>query len=115
MLLTTHYMDEAERLCDRLMVMDHGRILTAGTPAELIAANVGAEVLEFRDAPAGLAEKIAATGVHIEPAGENVLVFLRAGEAERALAAAAPLRPYLHRQANLEDVFVRLTGRELRE
>ena len=119
MLLTTHYMDEAARLCDRLLVIDHGRILDTGTPAELIQRHVGIEVLEFRsltgDQPVGLAERIEKTGVHVEISGDTLFAFLQTGEADGVLQAAEPVSPFLRRQANLEDVFLRLTGRELRE
>jgi lipooligosaccharide transport system ATP-binding protein len=115
MLLTTHYMEEAERLCDRLIVMDHGTILAAGSPAELIARHVGAEALEFREENPALVERLRGAGFTVESAGDHFLVFPRAGEREALLALAAPAQPYLQRMANLEDVFVRLTGRELRE
>jgi lipooligosaccharide transport system ATP-binding protein len=119
MLLTTHYMDEAARLCDRILVIDHGKILDTGTPVELIQRHVGDEVLEFRsetgDQPAGLAARIEATGVHVEVSGDTLFAFLKAGQADAVLHAGGPVKPFLRRQANLEDVFLRLTGRELRE
>jgi len=121
MLLTTHYMDEAERLCDRLVIMDGGKILAEGTPRELIEAHVGQEVFELRMAEAE-AEPILSgldiSGCKQERAGDVLAVFLDRrsplSEAlvERARAAGAH---YLLRNATLEDVFLALTGRELVE
>ena len=116
LLLTTHYMEEAERLCDRVMVMDRGHILASGSPADLIRAHIEPQVGELfgAGAQAWLAARAAAVVVRSERVGESVLCYVRD---ERPLldelAAAEGLR-FSHRRANLEDVFLKLTGRELR-
>jgi lipooligosaccharide transport system ATP-binding protein len=119
MVLTTHYMDEAERLCDRLVIMDAGRILAAGTPRDLIAEHVGQEVFELRAPEAREAEIFRDLDVgHKERSGDVLAVFLgrrsEIGEklVERARSAGVH---YLLRNATLEDVFLKLTGRELGE
>jgi ABC-2 type transport system ATP-binding protein len=125
-LLTTHYMDEAERLCDRLAIVDHGEIIAEGTPDELIARLGGHHVLEFsvsRNSD-GTATEVwrALPGVE-SVRSEDGLVSLNVREPHRtipALLEAVDNRgcQLLHlstRQASLEDVFVRLTGRHLRE
>jgi lipooligosaccharide transport system ATP-binding protein len=115
-LLTTHFMDEAERLCNRLSIMDHGRIISAGAPRELIARHIEREVVEVYGE--GVQEWVAMHGAaadRVERTGETV--FCYAQEAEpliRTLEAQNALR-YLHRPANLEDVFLKLTGRDLRD
>jgi lipooligosaccharide transport system ATP-binding protein len=126
LVLTTHYMDEAEQLCDRLVVMDHGQIVAHGSPRELIGAHVTREVLELRF-PVGeqesSAEKIrggalvgantAATWVEALP--DRVMVYADDGEAALAAVHAMLLSPLtaLVRRATLEDVFLKLTGRSL--
>ncbi len=119
LLLTTHFMDEAERLCHRLAIMDHGRIISIGTPRELIAANIEPEVLEVYGDGAG--EWAAANGKKLaercEQHGETVFCYTHDAHAMVASLAGAGhdnVR-YLHRRANLEDVFLKLTGRELRD
>ncbi|MDO9404373.1 MAG: ATP-binding cassette domain-containing protein [Polaromonas sp.] len=116
-LLTTHFMDEAERLCDRLLVLDHGRKMTDGTPRELIAQNLepdvvevyGAGALELVDSP--LSQLAART----EVSGETVFFYTQ--DSKRLLTAMAdyPALRTLHRPANLEDLFLKLTGRQIRE
>jgi lipooligosaccharide transport system ATP-binding protein len=126
LVLTTHYMDEAEQLCDRLVVMDHGQIVAHGSPRELIGAHVTREVLELRF-PVGeqesSAERIrggtlvgantAATWVEALP--DRVMVYADDGEAALAAVHAMLLSPLtaLVRRATLEDVFLKLTGRSL--
>ena len=118
LVLTTHYMDEAEQLCDRLVVMDGGQIVARDTPAELIRRYAGREVVEVRfggDGPDGYAEKLEGIGERVETLPDRVLVYAQDGEA----AAAAvhdrhlPATSVLVRRASLEDVFLRLTGRTL--
>jgi len=120
LLLTTHFMEEAERLCNRLAIMDHGRIIAIGTPRELISAHIEPEVVEvYGD---GAEAWAFASGKQLaercERHGETVFCYTRDAHAlVAALAdhdARADLR-YLHRRANLEDVFLKLTGRELRD
>ena len=116
MLLTTHYMEEAAYLCDRLVVIDHGRILVEGTPGDLIRQQVGGEVLEVRvsfgDKPSVL-EKLSGYGARVEDRGESLVVY---GSANGALETGAlDGLEVTSRPANLEDVFLRLTGRGLRD
>lgn len=116
-LLTTHFMDEAERLCDRIAVMDHGRVIAQGTPSELIARSVEREVVEVRGEAARLAiEPLIGTAcVRVEHSVDTVYCYT--DDAETLLHALSPLPDlrYVHRRANLEDVFLRLTGRDLRD
>ena len=110
LLLTTHYMDEAQRLCDRIIVIDHGHILDTGTPAELIERHVKGHVFEVQKP---LAEGFDESAWDCEDIGDSLLVY---AEDARSFTDSVPAATeYLHRQANLEDVFLRLTGRALRE
>jgi lipooligosaccharide transport system ATP-binding protein len=115
-LLTTHFMDEAERLCDRLIVLDHGRKIAEGTPRKLIAEHLESDVVEvYGDGAADTATAHAALAERVETSGETVFFYLR--EPKRlldALAANHEIR-YLHRPANLEDLFLKLTGRQIRD
>ena len=120
LVLTTHYMDEAEQLCDRLVVMDKARIVAEGSPRSLIEQYATREVTELRFAPGvqetldgqldGLAERI-------ERLPDRVLLYTNDGEAAVAAAHARGLQPdqVLVRRSSLEDVFLRLTGRSLIE
>ncbi|WP_026929112.1 ABC transporter ATP-binding protein [Glycomyces tenuis] len=122
-LLTTHYMDEAEQLCDRLVVMDEGRIIAAGSPRELIDTYVTKEVVELRfagrhtTALAELALELDGIGGQIEPLPDRILVYTDDAEDTAAALEARDIRPtsVLDRRATLEDVFLRLTGRALVE
>ncbi len=113
-------MDEASQLCDRLVIMDQGRIVRAGRPAEMVAEEVGREVLELRVAPADMAALVAEIGdgtrAH-EVDGDLVLLFTDDAEAlhARARASRIPVTLQSARPAGLEDVFLRLTGRRLRD
>ncbi|MCX7171203.1 MAG: ATP-binding cassette domain-containing protein [Proteobacteria bacterium] len=118
-LLTTHFMDEAERLCDRLAILDEGRIVAQGAPRELIASQIEPQVIEVygEDAP-GWAQTVAQTyAKRIEVSGETVFCYVDEGQVIPLLAqlAGLPQLRTLHRPANLEDVFLKLTGRELRD
>ncbi|MBM3342088.1 MAG: ATP-binding cassette domain-containing protein [Betaproteobacteria bacterium] len=120
LLLTTHFMEEAERLCHRLAIMDHGRIIAIGTPRELIAAHIEPEVVEVygdgADAWSAAAGKQLAE--RCEKPGETVFCYTRDAHALVANLAHHDARTdirYLHRRANLEDVFLKLTGRDLRD
>ncbi len=118
MLLTTHYMEEAERLCDRLLIMDHGVILAGGTPAGLIEEHIGREVIESfpgSNVDGRVARELAEAADHIERAGDEVYAFFRDPEAARRILPLLGGHDFVHRRATLEDVFLRLTGRELRE
>lgn len=116
-IITTHYMDEAERLCDRLVVIDHGRVVREGAPADLVRAEVGAQVLEMR-APAGDALALAtATSPRHMVNADTVMAFGDDAEAMRASADASGISWSLiaERPATLEDLFIVLTGHSLRE
>ncbi len=120
LVLTTHYMDEAEQLCDRLVVVDHGRIMAEGSPAALIREYSTREVLEVRfgsDQNAGAAERLAGIGERLEVLPDRVLVYAQDGEAALVEVTALGLQPLtsLVRRSSLEDVFLRLTGRSLVE
>ncbi len=125
-LLTTHYMDEAERLCDRVAIMDHGKVIALGTPRELIASHCTEQLVEFMAGSAGKAPDVTAlrgvAGVR-DVRTENGAVLLQVTELHTAVPA---LLAELSRQnvsltelrthsATLEDVFVTLTGRHLRD
>ena len=116
-LLTTHFMDEAERLCHRVAIMDHGRGVTEGSPRELIERHIEPEVVEVHGE--GVAEwgtrAARDSASRVEQSGETV--FCYAADARPILARLETERDlrYLHRPANLEDVFLKLTGRELRD
>ena len=116
-LLTTHFMDEAERLCNRLLVLDHGKKMTEGTPRDLIAQNLEPDVVEVYGAGAlALVESpLKAMAARIEVSGETV--FFYTADAKGLLAALNdhPELRTLHRPANLEDLFLKLTGRQIRE
>ncbi len=110
LLLTTHYMDEAQRLCDEIIVIDHGRILDRGRPQHLIDRHVKGHVFEVqKPLPAGFSDG----HWEQEDIGDAILYYV---ESPRAFTESLPEHVvYWHRQANLEDVFLRLTGRQLRE
>ena len=115
-LLTTHFMDEAERLCDRLIVLDHGRKIAEGTPRKLIAEHLESDVVEvYGDGAAAAGQAHAGFAERVETSGETVFFYLRdAKPLLDALAADHSVR-YLHRPANLEDLFLKLTGRKIRD
>jgi len=115
-LLTTHFMDEAERLCDRLLVLDHGRKIAEGTPRGLIAEHLESDVVEvYGDGAKALANHHAALAQRVEVSGETVFFYLREPRPLlQALAGDHSVR-YLHRPANLEDLFLKLTGRQIRD
>ncbi|HWS73915.1 MAG TPA: ATP-binding cassette domain-containing protein [Quisquiliibacterium sp.] len=115
--LTTHFMEEAERLCDRLVVVDHGRLVAEGSPLELIRREIEPHVVEVTgDGAADWAgrARAAALGGRIEVVGETAFAYCEESAAVAASAEAQGLR-YVQRRANLEDVFLKLTGRELRD
>lgn len=110
MLLTTHYMDEAQRLCDRIIIIDNGRVLDEGTPDELISRHVKGHVYEIAKP---LPEPLSNGRWDDEDIGDSVLIYVARQDDIRPLLT--PDIRYYHRPANLEDVFLRLTGRQLRE
>ena len=119
LILTTHFMDEAERLCDSLIVIDHGRKIAEGSPRQLIADHIEPQVVEVYDEAGGdlqafvdgqrqLAERV-------ETSGETAFFYCREPRELLARLADAHGLRYVHRASNLEDVFIKLTGRELRD
>jgi len=119
LVLTTHYMDEAEQLCDRLVVMDKARIVAEGSPAQLIERHSSREVTELRF-PVGVQEtiddeRLAGIGDRIDRLPDRILVYSDDGDAVGAAVRARGLAPetVLVRRSSLEDVFLRLTGRTL--
>jgi lipooligosaccharide transport system ATP-binding protein len=120
LVLTTHYMDEAEQLCDRLVVMDKARIVAAGSPRQLIEEYSTREVTELRF-PVGVQEtldgQLEGLGERLERLPDRVLVYSDDGEAAAVAAHQRGLQPetVLVRRSTLEDVFLRLTGRSLIE
>jgi lipooligosaccharide transport system ATP-binding protein len=118
LVLTTHYMDEAEQLCDRLVVMDAGRIVAEGSPQRLIDVHSTREVVEVRfggDPLDSFADKLDGIGERTEVLPDRILVYTDDGDAAAAQIAARGLTPasVLVRRGSLEDVFLHLTGRTL--
>jgi lipooligosaccharide transport system ATP-binding protein len=118
LIVTTHFMDEAEQLCDRLIVMDHGRIVAEGSPAELIRRYSTREVLELRfgsERNAELVDDLRHYADSIEPLPDRLLLYTEDGEAALDRVRADGHKPMtsLVRRSSLEDVFLRLTGRSL--
>jgi len=115
-LLTTHYMEEAARLCDRLVIIDHGQILVEGKPAQLVRERVGQSVLEIRSADASVREFLAREGTQVEEHGRQILVCLQEDDdLFLRLTRETGTEGYVLRPASLEDLFLSLTGRGLRE
>jgi lipooligosaccharide transport system ATP-binding protein len=116
LILTTHFMEEAERLCTRLAILDRGRIIAAGSPRALIAEHIESQVVEVHGPGIeAWMTRARALAPRLERAGETVFCY-----AENVDPVIADLRhqrelAYLHRPANLEDVFLKLTGRDLRD
>ena len=118
LILTTHYMDEAAQLCDRLCIMESGRIISEGTPRNLIEKHVSPEVLEFRASPdilGQLATAVEDVADAVERIGEVLLVYTSDSDsvAHKAKESGISVENTLYRQATLEDVFLKLTGRKL--
>jgi lipooligosaccharide transport system ATP-binding protein len=116
LILTTHFMEEAQRLCTRLLVMDGGRVIATGTPRELIAAHIEPQVLEVHGAEVARWAEAARPGVpRLEVVGETAFCYAQDVSALQDSLRNWPELACLHRPANLEDVFLKLTGRELRD
>lgn len=118
LILTTHYMDEAEQLCDRLIVVDKGRIMAEGSPAQLIREHSTREVLELRfgsERNGTIGGELQGIGERLEALPDRVLIYANDGEAALEQVSSRGLRPLtsLVRRSSLEDVFLRLTGRSL--
>ena len=115
-LLTTHYMDEAEHLCDRLVIMDHGKILLEGIPRELVRDFIGANVIEISPFDERVETHLKGMGLKYEKTLTHLYVYVKGGEQEfREITERTPQGSATLRTANLEDVFLKTTGRELRE
>ncbi|HLO02231.1 MAG TPA: ABC transporter ATP-binding protein, partial [Symbiobacteriaceae bacterium] len=123
LLLTTHYMDEAAQLCDRLVIVDKGQVLALGTPQELMAQHAGAWALELRVAPeqhATVLQRAERVATAHEAIGDLLVIYLP-GQAEaeglthELRSTGVPLQGYQARPTTLEDVFLRLAGRSLQE
>lgn len=117
LVLTTHYMEEAERLCDRVTVMDHGRLLDSGHPRKLLQKHIEPHVVEVHGQGLdawhdGVASNLAPRS---ERVGDSVLYYLKDEKPLINALAEQGTLIFLHRPANLEDVFLKLTGRELRD
>jgi lipooligosaccharide transport system ATP-binding protein len=117
LLLTTHFMDEAERLCDQLAVIDHGRKITEGSPRELITREIEAEVVEVygEQVKAWAASHARALAARVELSGETAFCYTAGADPLIAQLKTQTGLRYLRRMANLEDVFIKLTGRDLRD
>jgi len=118
LVITTHYMDEAEQLCDRLVVMDKGKIMAEGSPQELIKKYSSKEVVELRfgtDKNEDAAQKLEGKGERIEVLPDRILIYATHGEQLLSEIVEAGMSPVtsLVRRSSLEDVFLRLTGRTL--
>lgn len=116
LLLTTHYMEEAERLCDDLVIMDRGNILEQDSPRQLVRRHVEHEVVEIRGAASlanGLLEGL--PGCRTETVGDTVYCYAHDARPVVERIEAVDNLVFLHRPANLEDVFLKLTGRELKD
>jgi lipooligosaccharide transport system ATP-binding protein len=121
LVLTTHYMDEAEQLCDRLVIMDEGRIVAEGSPRQLIERYSTREVVELRftthEEQEAVLPRLAGLGERIEPLGDRILVYTAQGDETAAGLSADGVHPdsILVRRSSLEDVFLLLTGRTLED
>jgi lipooligosaccharide transport system ATP-binding protein len=120
LLLTTHYMEEAARLCDRLVIMEGGVIIARGSPKQLVEEHVSPEVVEFRARPEALEELrpvVERTSDAVEQTGEALISFTSDAEAliEEVRSSGVEVDNTVYRQAGLEDVFLSLTGRRLIE
>jgi lipooligosaccharide transport system ATP-binding protein len=115
-LLTTHYMDEASRLCDRLVIMDKGKILAQGGPQDLVRERVGRNVIEITDPPAEVLTLVRSEGLDHESLGHRLVIYIADGdEMFRRISTDYCREGCILRMATLEDVFLKLTGRELRD
>ncbi len=117
-LLTTHFMDEAERLCNRLLVIDHGKKIAEGRPRELIARHLEPDVIEVYGTGAlALAQDatLQSLAARVELSGETAFFYTDSARQLLAALEAHPQLRTLHRPANLEDLFLKLTGRQIRE
>jgi len=115
-ILTTHYMDEAARLCDRLIIMDHGRILVEGKPLDLIKKYVGRNIIEVAEPSQALRDLVQSRNLQHEDAGYRLIIYIEDGDLlYNEISKNYCEEGCIMRMATLEDVFLLLTGRGLRE
>ncbi len=116
-LLTTHFMDEAERLCHRIIVLDHGKIIAEGTPRDLLNKHLEPEVIEvFGPGAPELKNKFLATfASRVEVTGESIYFYTSSANKILEELKIYPQLRVMHRPVNLEDLFLKLTGRQIRE
>lgn len=115
-LMTTHYMDEAERLCDELFIMDNGVILDQGSPADIIKKHVEPFVVEILQSSSGLVQELEKVpGVRLESHSDTLFCYCHVQQTVSDVLMRHSELPYYFRPCNLEDVFLNMTGRELRE
>ncbi len=115
-LLTTHYMEEAAQLCDRIVIMDRGKILEEGMPSVLTERHIGREVIESWDYGKELIDHLKMNHWQFEIVGDRLFIYLKDQEQSlQEILDRFQLKHYIYRVATLEDVFLKLTGRELRE
>jgi len=115
-LLTTHYMDEAARLCDSLLIMDKGKILAQGSPLSLISEYIGSHIIEIAERSEALAAFVRGKNWRCEDLGHRLIIYAEnSHELYREIDLMFPQENSLLRSATLEDVFLKLTGRELKE
>ncbi|MCG7843864.1 MAG: ATP-binding cassette domain-containing protein [Methanomassiliicoccales archaeon] len=115
-ILTTHYMDEAERLCDRLVIMDHGKIILQGRPRDLIDQVIGTDVMEIDSPTDEMESYVKGKGWQYERTIDRLLIYTKEGQSVAAeLKEHFSMSYFIIRNATLEDVFLRSTGRELVE
>jgi lipooligosaccharide transport system ATP-binding protein len=116
LILTTHFMEEAERLCSRIAIMDHGRIIAQGAPRALIAGHIEPQVVEVHgNGVEQWMERAKGLAPRVERAGETVFCYAADVEPVIGVLRGQHELAYLHRPANLEDLFLKLTGRDLRD
>ena len=116
LVLTTHFMEEAERLCDRLAILDRGRVIAAGSPRALIAEHIEPQVVEVHgNGHDAWMERARSLAPRVERAGDTVFVYTADASPVLATLRGQSELSYLHRPASLEDVFLKLTGRDLRD
>jgi lipooligosaccharide transport system ATP-binding protein len=115
-LLTTHNMEEAAKLCDRLVIIDHGKILVNGSPRELIARHAGTQVIEIEGPDQALRDYVESNQIEHEDLGRRIILYTPEGDTHGSIVRQQfCTERCIFRNSTLEDVFLRLTGRELRE
>ncbi len=114
-LMTTHYMEEASRLCDRILIVDHGLVLVEGKPEELIREHVGRDIMEISEPTQELRAFLRSNNIPFEDLGHRLVIYSEKGDLYEKVSRDFCTEGCVLRMASLEDVFLKLTGRELRE